>query len=242
MNPCATLLCSAHQVCEVEACSCEARCKNATSQAQKTGCADGSNPVQCLVDPCITATCAEGTVCEANYCGGCNHVCKQLPTTDSPSNDTKAHACSDGSEPVACFVDPCIAQNFCKDGEVCERDYCGGCNATCKPAQLAEPQPSNTCRDGSKPVQCLVDPCITATCEEGTVCEANYCGGCNHVCKPAQLVQPSVSKTCSDGSQPVQCLMDPCSTARCKDGTVCTSDYCGGCKAVCRAQDSHAPK
>lgn len=36
-------------------------------------CADGSKPVNCLVDPCSTAKCAaKGAVCKANYCGGCN--------------------------------------------------------------------------------------------------------------------------------------------------------------------------
>jgi len=38
-----------------------------------TTCADGSQPVACLIDPCTTATCSDPTaVCEANYCGGCN--------------------------------------------------------------------------------------------------------------------------------------------------------------------------
>ena len=35
-------------------------------------CADGTEPVQCFVDPCSVApACAEGQ-CMANYCGGCN--------------------------------------------------------------------------------------------------------------------------------------------------------------------------
>ena len=37
------------------------------------------------------------------------------------------------------------------------------------------------CPDGSKPVNCLKDPCRFATCTyfpEAT-CEADYCGGCN---------------------------------------------------------------
>jgi hypothetical protein len=36
-------------------------------------CADGTQPVFCLIDPCTVATCADPTaVCEANDCGGCN--------------------------------------------------------------------------------------------------------------------------------------------------------------------------
>jgi len=33
-----------------------------------------------------------------------------------------------------------------------------------------------TCADGVPPVSCLVDPCSTAVCPDGT-CESNYCGG-----------------------------------------------------------------
>jgi hypothetical protein len=36
-------------------------------------CADGSQPVQCFVDPCeATLACSEAVACEANYCSGCN--------------------------------------------------------------------------------------------------------------------------------------------------------------------------
>lgn len=36
-------------------------------------CADGSEPVQCFVDPCqVAPACSEAATCEANYCGGCN--------------------------------------------------------------------------------------------------------------------------------------------------------------------------
>ena len=38
----------------------------------KISCADGSDPVQCFQDPCDAERCAEATVCEANYCGGCD--------------------------------------------------------------------------------------------------------------------------------------------------------------------------
>ena len=34
-------------------------------------CADGSTLVSCFVDPCQVNTCSSATVCEANYCGGC---------------------------------------------------------------------------------------------------------------------------------------------------------------------------
>ena len=36
--------------------------------------------------------------------------------------------CADGSDPVACLVDPCQVAPECPDGE-CVANYCGGCNA-----------------------------------------------------------------------------------------------------------------
>lgn len=36
-----------------------------------TTCANGSQPVSCLVDPCTTSPACRGATCEANYCGGC---------------------------------------------------------------------------------------------------------------------------------------------------------------------------
>lgn len=38
----------------------------------KCGCADGSQPVQCLVEPCSMAPYCPDGECVANYCGGCN--------------------------------------------------------------------------------------------------------------------------------------------------------------------------
>jgi hypothetical protein len=38
----------------------------------QVSCADGSDPVQCFADPCEVESCAEATMCEANYCGGCD--------------------------------------------------------------------------------------------------------------------------------------------------------------------------
>ena len=38
------------------------------------GCPDGSNPVNCFVNPCQFASCPDvyGATCVADYCGGCN--------------------------------------------------------------------------------------------------------------------------------------------------------------------------
>jgi Tissue inhibitor of metalloproteinase len=38
--------------------------------------------------------------------------------------------------------------------------------------------------------------------------------------------------SCADGSQPLFCFVDPCTTATCGDPTaVCEANYCGGCNA-----------
>jgi hypothetical protein len=46
------------------------RSRPITCQGQQT-CADGSQPVACLADPCETEQCSDAAKCEANYCGGC---------------------------------------------------------------------------------------------------------------------------------------------------------------------------
>ncbi|HET9955868.1 MAG TPA: hypothetical protein VFQ61_15265 [Polyangiaceae bacterium] len=38
-------------------------------------------------------------------------------------------SCTDGSQPVNCFVDPCQVSSCDVDGAKCQANYCGGCNA-----------------------------------------------------------------------------------------------------------------
>lgn len=254
VDPCKTTKCADEEVCEADYCSgsCKGLCKKpvSTDSPSTNGtCADGSKPVNCLVDPCISTTCLAGETCEADYCGGCKAVCKPPASPWVPAPIT----CKDGSNPVECFVDPCETKG-CKKEELCLRDYCGACNAVCAPAHVdnkprvlpAVGSSAGKCSDGSNPVNCLMDPCISATCPAGEVCEADYCGGCNAVCKKPVGSLPSGTGSlpsgtsslpagCSDGSRPVNCLVDPCTTARCGYGLVCESNYCGGCNAVCKA-------
>lgn len=250
VNPCAAVMCRAGETCQANYCGgCTAVCQkplpSATNSTTNTStatngttggaCSDGSTPVNCLVDSCISACCLAGEVCEVDYCGGCNAVCKKpAPSTWVPAPTS----CADGSELVQCFVDPCEAKQ-CAEGEQCVRDYCGGCNAVCTKPPASDKTKSGACSDGSTPVNCLVDPCISATCLAGVVCEVDYCGGCNAVCKkPDGSLPPKdgadVSGACADGSQPDISCLDPCSTARCGYGVRCVSNYCGGCTAECK--------
>ena len=41
---------------------------------------------------------------------------------------------------------------------------------------------SGICKDGTREVNCKVDPCSTARCSSG-ICVSNYCGGCNAICQ-----------------------------------------------------------
>ena len=122
-----------------------------------------------------------------------------------------------------------------------------------KPSPISKP---GLCLGGKAPVQCIADPCQTKNpCNNATeVCESNYCGGCNAVCKPKTLVntrpessRPPVPKAsnnatqaqCPDGSSFVNCLMDPCrNNGPCSKNQTCKSNYCGGCNAICVNQTS----
>jgi len=57
----------------------------------------------------------------------------------------------------------------------------------------------NQCRspDGvcERAMHCLIDPCSTVRCKAGTVCEANYCGGCHAVCSPQAMLTRDDSTT-----------------------------------------------
>ena len=102
-------------------------------------------------------------------------------------------------------------------------------------------------------MNCLVNPCKTASCPAvgGATCVADYCGGCNarwilkgqevtDQCHgevyPIPIVRFVISMTstgCADGSLPVNCLIDPCQVNSCLlfPTATCEADYCGGCNA-----------
>lgn len=71
-------------------------------------CADGSAPVNCLVDPCSVApACSEGT-CQANYCGGCH----------AEFYDDGGHAVCQEPAPSACESDAdCEGKGWCRQQE-----------------------------------------------------------------------------------------------------------------------------
>ena len=118
----------------------------------KCACTDGSQPVNCFVDPCQVSSCdVAGAVCEANYCGGCNaewydaanmRVCAQFCDYDDPARRY-----------VARSRDACAAVRFaCEPDEQPFFDDCGcGCETVlCDEAECG-PQlgmPNILCPDG----------------------------------------------------------------------------------------------
>jgi hypothetical protein len=86
---------------------------------------------------------------------------------------------------------------------------------------------SFVCPGGEPPVNCLVDPCLVNKCPSGTICRANYCGGCNFDCIPN-------GGHCPKSKPPVHCTRNPCDLVRCRADAVCVPNYCGGCFADCR--------
>jgi hypothetical protein len=104
-------------------------------------CSDGSQPVQCLVDPCTVSTCAvEGSECRANYCGGCNaewhdptglQVCQDAPPA------CRIAGCSGELciEPGAPGVSTCEwrPEYACYQQASCELQENGACDWTLTP-------------------------------------------------------------------------------------------------------------
>jgi len=70
-------------------------------------------------------------------------------------------------------------------------------------------------------------------CPDNTGADTYSCAG---VCPAIKCAQP---RLCPDGSTPVNCFADPCSTQRCPGDpyAICTSNYCGGCNAVWTTRD-----
>ncbi|TPV93169.1 MAG: hypothetical protein B7733_21630 [Myxococcales bacterium FL481] len=132
-RPASALSESDHEYLSGRTLCCDGRCE----------CADGSQPFQCLVDPCeVAPPCADGT-CTANYCGGCNAefydeagflVCNEQ---SCESNEDCRQAAYCGRESVCvrdgdceidvdCHVDgndfphpECVGHGFCTEDRTC---------------------------------------------------------------------------------------------------------------------------
>lgn len=246
-----------------------------TNFSTTTGsCPPGVPAVQCLVNPCAATLCPVNTVCETNYCGSCSAVCKPVVqessvlaaprnlATASATPSASATSCAPGVPLVQCLADPCSTTK-CQAGETCISNFCGGCNAVCKPSVQERGQAPNptvnvasvesaTCPPGVPVVNCFVDPCLNAKCGNEETCISSYCGSCSAVCKPKRQQKPAASNAtandtarntsghCPPGVRQVQCLVNPCAFTTCPVNSSCTVDYCGGCHAVCKPISEYA--
>ncbi len=209
-----------------------------TSDSQ---CSDGlvcHNPTsdngRCVCNSSTNEGCSSGEICDTPpglYCppGGCLPTC----TCDYSSN-----ALSDGS-------------NGCAVGEVCRMpcalaDAGPQCFASEEERDCDVYGPGYICRDGNGNgvidsddggmgcVKKPVDPPAVLKFESdnlstddsdmiGSVeATAEKCSVEGHCRSPSGVCGPTV-----------ECLINPCATARCDSNTVCEANYCGGCHAVC---------
>lgn len=171
-------------------------------------CNDGTDPVNCLVDPCENSTCdVEGARCAANYCGGCNaewfdpsgaRVCLDAGDAGVCEYDGQIYEAGD----VFAATDGCN-KCTCTDGGLvaCTERACLPRECTpkqCGPAPLA---PNYLCPDGvtvAGPGDCVRFPdgrcgwefntcpdekglsCGPTTCPAGQVCCNASCGICTN--------------------------------------------------------------
>jgi hypothetical protein len=144
-------------------------------------CSDGSQPVNCLIDPCEVSSCdVKGAVCEANYCGGCN----------AEWHDASGARVCDGScdydDPTRRYVarDPALCATIlfrCQPGEHPFFDACGcGCGESeCGPSACKACASSSQCAAGehctTEDGECNRPP----GCGPGTICPALCYGTCS---------------------------------------------------------------
>ena len=113
-------------------------------------CADGTQPVPCLVDPCSVARACEEGECVANYCGGCH-----------------AEFYDPRGEPV------CEGPMACKSDEDCLRTGCSGqvCAAQ-DVVTTCEYRPEYACYDAPGVTQC---GCFAGQCGWEPTVELTQC-------------------------------------------------------------------
>jgi hypothetical protein len=153
------------------------------------------------LDPCKAKACDPGKHCEREACGDadfCDVLCIPDETVhitgreDNPSDTPEVPSSSSGiltvtssgvvssptAEPsmsgiVTVFSSPAQPNSGVPLGQVASASLPASNAAGNSNSAVG----SNTCPDGSPPVNCLVDPCAASPCLKGTLCVSNYCGG-----------------------------------------------------------------
>ncbi len=186
----------------------------------RCACTDGTQPVQCFVDPCEVSSCSvSGAECQANYCGGCNAEW---------SNEAGSRVCEskcDYDDPARRYVAQSRAQcalvRFaCAANEQPFFDDCGcGCEtAECEPRECgpALGMPNTLCSDGTT----VAGPTGRCLRNGGGSCGWEV-GQCPTACVSSESCSSGSHCTTEDGA----CLSPP----GCGAGKVCPAVCYGWC-------------
>ncbi|XP_057303216.1 keratin-associated protein 16-1-like isoform X2 [Hydractinia symbiolongicarpus] len=137
---------------------------------------------------------------------------------------------------VPCFTNPCTPTK-CPRGYACQVNNCNGCSAQCIPPP--KPTLSTKCKSDGSSNGKLCGAAFTKFCSANCEC-------CIHenTCNPFPSFYTKKSEDCVNAlptkpattacSNPVHCIVDPCSLKKCQVGQKCHANYCGGCNAECR--------
>ena len=177
---------------------------------------------QCLVDPCTVAKCGAGFECKSSYCGGCHHQCVKKEPTECKTNRECPSDEFCRQQVGGNGVSPCLETKTCVKREVLGAS-CGGFTLPCFHKECQTGLRCHT--DGTdRPGTCVEDVVVPPTCTPFT--EEKPCIAQEGVCYNAG--------ECKCGMYlKAQCLVDPCTVAKCGAGFECKSSYCGGCHHQC---------
>jgi hypothetical protein len=182
-----------------------------------------------------------GTRC-TEFCNNCTATCApDASTLPSPT-------CPPDKPLVNCFASPCSLPNACPAGHTCTDDYCGGCNAICKPPRgcPCAALPCSWSPGGGVANRPARLPPSTSQLAAARAPAALQCPSADSSCTPPAnlrlpadphpLVRPA-AMPCPNGSPPATCgddMPDACAAMLCMVGTTCAADACNECAATCK--------
>mmetsp|Transcript_29629 Transcript_29629/g.54292 ORF Transcript_29629/g.54292 Transcript_29629/m.54292 type:complete len:713 (-) Transcript_29629:359-2497(-) len=116
------------------------------------------------------------------------------------------------ADKVFCFASPCSTETC----DSCVDNFCGGCNAMCKPP-LTCSAIAGQCLDPEgrcvTEASCDKDPCLmTGACRELESCTSSTCTGCRPLCAAA----PEDQQLLTDPEPPVEVLPDLGTPSECE--------------------------
>lgn len=190
---------------------------------EKPSCGDGKVSGKEDCEPPNTATCDAN--CKSIDIDKCDTVrCADACTKDDAGLNcdvgTTCTLCDDPNE-AGCTRNDCIA-----DGVVCvEQSF------KCVPTTECIDPVTGVCECAT--VNCLIDPCDTDKCGSGEVCKSNFCGGCNAVCEPGEIITTTTVATKPTTTTTESAPTLTCANVRCTDP--CLNDPCVSTQKACNA-------